>query len=197
MEQEEPQDRSAAGVEPAADGVLSPRGGPVSRRLLRLEIPVFPERQMFRVHDPIADIDVPGGRPVPPVDSLISTGRDQLIISCAQEHLGVQLTLEEWDAAPPPFSDGYEDEAKCVLYLRGQLSIDTGATGIRPVGSLRLSGGVGDYGVRIYTRNRAAAVQSYGELYQQFADPLSDEFQQARKQLEGMEQYLLQLWRES
>jgi len=196
MEQEKLQDRIAAGLEPADGGVPSPRGGPVSRRLLRLEIPVFPERQMFRVHDPIADIDAPGGL-APPVDSLISTGRDQLIISCAQEHLGVQLTVEEWDGAPPPFSDGYEDEAKCVLYLRGQLSIDTGATGFRAVDALRLSGGVGDYGVRIYTRNRTAAVHSYGELYQQFADPLSDDFQQARKQLEGMEQYLLQLWRES
>jgi hypothetical protein len=27
-------------------------------------------------------------------------------------------------------------------------------------------------------------------------DPLSDEFQQARKNLEGLEQYLLQFWRE-
>jgi len=196
MEQEKLQDRTAVGLEPAAGGVSSPRGGPVSRRLLRLEIPVFPDRLMFRVRDPIADIDAPGG-PVPPVDSLISTGRDQLVVSCAQEHLGVQLTVEEWDDAPPPFSDGYEDEAKCVLYLRGQLSIDTGSTGFRAVDALRLSGGVGDYGVRIYTRNRAAAVKSYGELYQQFADPLSDDFQQARKQLEGMEQYLLQLWRES
>ena len=35
------------------------------------------------------------------------------------------------------------------------------------------------------------------ELFEQDADPLSDEFQQARKQLEGLEQYLLQLWRES
>jgi hypothetical protein len=196
MELEELQDRTAEGLEPAASEVPSPRGGTVSRRLLRLEIPVFPERLMFRVHDPIADLDAPGG-PVPSVDSLISTGRDQLIISCAQEHLGVQLTVEEWDNAPPPFSDGYEDEAKCVLYLRGQLSIDTGASGFRAVDALRLSGGVGDYGVRVYTRNRTAAVQSYGELYQQFADPLSDDFQQARKQLEGMEQYLLQLWRES
>jgi hypothetical protein len=67
----------------------------------------------------------------------------------------------------------------------------------RAVDGLRLSGGVGDYGVRIYTRNRAAAMQSYSELFNQDADPLSDEFQQARKQLEGMEQYLLQLWRES
>jgi hypothetical protein len=167
----------------------------VSRRLLRLEIPVFPERLMFRVHDPVADLDAPGG-PVTPADSLISTSRDHLIVSCAQEHLGVQLTIEEWDDAPPPFSDGYEDEAKCVLYLRGQLSVDMGPAG-RAVEALRLSGGVGDYGVRIYTRNRTAAVRSYGELYQQFADPLSDEFQQARKQLEGLEQYLLQLWRES
>lgn len=167
----------------------------MSRRLLRLEIPVFPERLIFKVHDPAADLDAPGG-PVAPVDALISTSRDQLIVSCAQEHLGVQLTIEEWDDAPPPFSDGYEDEAKCVLYLRGQLSVDMGAAG-RAVGALRLSGGVGDYGVRLYTRNRTAAVQSYGELYERFADPLSDEFQQARKELEGMEQYLLQLWRES
>jgi hypothetical protein len=117
-------------------------------------------------------------------------------VACAQEHLGVQLTIEEWDDAPPPFSDGYEDEAKCVLYLRGQLTVDMGKSG-RAVDGLRLSGGVGDYGVRIYTRNRAAAMQSYSELFNQDADPLSDEFQQARKQLEGMEQYLLQLWRES
>ena len=124
----------------------------MSRRLLRLEIPVFPERLMFRVHDPVAELDAPGA-PVAPVDSLISTSRDQLIVSCAQEHLGVQLTIEEWDDAPPPFSDGYEDEAKCVLYLRGQLSVDMGPAG-RAVEALRLSGGVGDYGVRIYTRNR-------------------------------------------
>ncbi|MGO8957882.1 MAG: hypothetical protein ACLQFR_10990 [Streptosporangiaceae bacterium] len=167
----------------------------MSRRILRLEIPVYPERMIFRVHDPAAELDAPGAA-VPPLDSLISTSRDQLIVSCAQQHLGVQLTVEEWDDAPPPFSDGYEDEAKCVLYLRGQLCVDMGSAG-QAVHGLRLSGGVGDYGVRVYTRNRAAALQSYGELYQQYADPLSDEFQQARKQLEGMEQYLLQLWRES
>jgi hypothetical protein len=167
----------------------------VSRRLLRLEVPVFPERLVFRIHDPGAVLDGPAGPP-PPIDALISTSRDQMLVSCAQEHLGVQLTVEEWDEAPPPFSDGYEDEAKCVLYLRGRLSVDMGAAG-RAVDALRLSGGVGDYGVRLYTRNRTAALASYSELYQRFADPLSDEFQQARKELEGMEQYLLQLWRES
>jgi len=171
------------------------RGGAVSRRLLRLEVPVFPERLMFRIHDPAADLDG-AASPSQPVDSLISTCRDQLIVACAQQHLGVQLTVEEWDDAPPPFSDGYEDEAKCVLYLRGRLSIDMG-TGGRAVEALRLSGGVGDYGVRLYTRNRTAAIARYADLYRQFADPLSDEFQQARKQLEGTEQYLLQLWRES
>jgi hypothetical protein len=166
----------------------------VSRRLLRLEIPVFPERMAFRVHDPAVDPDAPGG-PVIPSDSLISTGREQMIVATAQEHLGVQLTIEEWDDAPPPFSDGYEDEAKCVLYLRGKLSVDMGSAG-RAVESMRLSGGVGDYGARVYTRNRAAAVQRYQELFQLHPDPLGDEFQQARKRLEGLEQYLVQLWRE-
>ena len=169
----------------------------MSRRLLRLEIPVFPERLMFRVHDPIADLDAPGG-PVPPVNSLISTGRDQLMVSCAQEPLGVQLTIEEWDDAPPPFSDGYEDEAKCVLYLRGRLSVDVGnGTRNRAVDSIALTGGVGDYGVRVYTRNRGEAVRRYDELFVTNPDPLGDAFQQARKRLEGLEQYLLQLWRES
>ncbi len=83
-----------------------------------------------------------------------------------------------------------------MLYLRGQLTVDMGSAG-QAVAGLRLSGGVGDYGVRIYTRNRTAALQSCADLFQQHDDPLSDEFQQARKQLEGMEQYLLQLWRES
>lgn len=172
-----------------------PLGGLVSRRVLRLEIPVFPERMMFRILDPAADLELPGP-PIAPVDSLIKASRDELLVSCAQQQLGVQLTIEEWDSAPPPFSDDYEDEAKCVLYLRGQLAVGVGASA-RPVQWLRLSGGVGDYGVRIYTRNRAAAVQSYNELFEQHDDPLSDDFQQARKELEGMEQYLLQLWRES
>ena len=167
----------------------------MSRRLLRLEVPVFPERMMFRVHDPAVDPDAPGG-PIAPVRSLISTSREQLLVACAQEHVGVQLTVEEWDDAPPPFSDGYEDEAKCVLYLRGHLSVNMGAAG-HAIRSLRLSGGVGDYGVRVYTRNRSEAVRRYGELYTLKADPLGDEFQQARKRLEGLEQYLLQLWRES
>jgi hypothetical protein len=168
----------------------------VSRRLLRLEIPVFPERMTFRVHDPAVDPDAPGG-PVLPVHSLISAAREQMIVATAQEHLGVQLTIEEWDDAPPPFSDGYEDEAKCVLYLRGRLTVDMGKAAGRAVDSMRLSGGVGDYGARVYTRNRTAAVQRYQELFQLHPDPLGDDFQQARKRLEGLEQYLVQLWRES
>jgi hypothetical protein len=167
----------------------------VGRRLLRLEIPVFPERMMFRVHDPAVDPDAPGAPP-PPVDALMSAGREQVIIACAQEHVPVQLTIEEWAAAPPPFSDGYEDEAKCVLYLRGQLTVaDTGPFR-SAVRSVRLAGGVGDYGLHVYTRNRAEAVRRYAALFQH-ADPLGDDFQQARRQLEGLEQYLLQLWREA
>jgi hypothetical protein len=151
---------------------------------------------MFRVHDPAIDPDAPGG-PVPPASGLISTTREQMLVACAQEHVGVQLTVEEWEGAPPPFSDGYEDEAKCVLYLRGRLSIIDTSRSDPAVGSVRLAGGVGDYGVRVYPRNRADAVRRYADLFKMNADPLGDEFQQARKRLEGLEQYLLQLWRES
>ena len=168
----------------------------MGRRLLRLEIPVFPERGMFRVYDSAVDPDAPSG-PVPPVSALISTSREQMLVACAQEHVSVQLTIEEWEDAPPPFSDGYEDEAKCVLYLRGRLSVIDISRSDPAAGNVRLAGGVGDYGVHVYTRNRAEAVRRYADLFKMKADPLGDEFQQARKRLEGLEQYLIQLWRES
>ena len=170
-------------------------GGTVSRRLLRLEIPVFPDRRMFRIHDATDEPDARGG-PAPLNDALVSSNRDQMLVMSLQETVGVRVTIEEWDSAPPAFSDGYEDEAKCVLYLRGQLSVDMGSAG-HAIRSLRLAGGVGDYGIRVYARNRAEVVRLYGELFEQDFDPLGDDFQRARKQLDGLEQYLLQLWREA
>ena len=167
----------------------------MSRRLLRLEIPVMPDRKKFRVLDATADPDAPGS-PVPIEGALVSSSREQLLVTSLQENVGVRVTIEEWDSAPPAFSDGYEDEAKCVLYLRGQLSVDMGTAG-RAVQGLRLAGGVGDYGVRVYARNRAEVVRQYGELFERNFDPLGDDFQRARRQLDGLEQYLLQLWREA
>ena len=32
---------------------------------------------------------------------------EQMIVACAQEHVSVQLTIEEWDDTPAPFSDGF------------------------------------------------------------------------------------------
>jgi len=150
---------------------------------------------MFRVLDATADPDAPGS-PVPMEGALVSTSREQLLVTSLQENVGVRVTIEEWDSAPPAFSDGYEDEAKCVLYLRGQLSVDMGPAG-RAVQGLMLAGGVGDYGVRVYARNRAEVVRQYGELFERNFDPLGDDFQRARRQLDGLEQYLLQLWREA
>jgi hypothetical protein len=150
---------------------------------------------MFRVLDATADPDAPGS-PVPIDGALVSSSREQLLVTSLQENVGVRLTIEEWDSAPPAFSDGYEDEAKCVLYLRGQLSVDMGPAG-HAVQALRLAGGVGDYGVRVYARNRAEVVRQYGELFERNFDPLGDDFQRARRQLDGLEQYLLQLWREA
>jgi hypothetical protein len=168
----------------------------MSRRLLRLEIPVLPMRGMFRVLDADVDPHAPGGPP-PPDGALITSGRDQMVIACGQQHVSVQLTIEEWEDAPPPFSDGYEDEAKCVLYLRGRLSIVDISRTDSALAAVRLAGGVGDYVVRVYTRNRADAGQRYAALFNGNADPLSDDFQQAKKRLDGLEQYLVQLWRES
>jgi hypothetical protein len=168
----------------------------VGRRLLRLEIPVYPTRGVFRVMGHGVDPEAPGGPPRPD-GALITSGREQMLVACGRENIGVQLTIEEWEDAPPPFSDGYEDEAKCVLYLRGRLSVVDVTRADSALDSVRLAGGVGDYGVRVYTRNRAEAAQRYAALYQANADPLSDDFQQAKKRLDGLEQYLLQLWRES
>ena len=167
----------------------------MSRRLIRLEMPVFPDRRMFRVHDSTVDPDAPGG-PLAPVGTLVSVNREQMWVGSLQEHIGVRLTIEEWDTPPPAFGDAWEDEAKGTLYLRGQLSVDMGTAG-HAISGLRLAGGVGDYGVRVYARNRAEVVRLYGELFERDFDPLGDDFQRARKQLDGLEQYLLQLWREA
>ncbi len=166
----------------------------MSRRVLRLEIPVFPDRRMIRLHDATVDPDAPG-RPLAPTGALISANREQLWIGSLQESVGARLTLEEWDSPPAPSGDEWGDEAKAVVYLRGALSIDMGSAG-RAVEKLRLVGGVGDYVIRVYARNRRDVAQRYREFFARGLDPLTDDFQQARKSLEGIEEDLLQLWRE-
>jgi hypothetical protein len=167
----------------------------MSRRLLQLVIPVTPERRMFRIHDPAVDPDAPGG-PLPPVGALISTNREQLWVGSLQEDIDVRLVLEEWDGAPPPCSDAWDEEAKGSVYLRGQLSISMGLAGTA-VHGLRLAGGVGDYSVRVYAGNRDVVTRRYSALFDRHLNPLSDEFQQEKRALEGLERYLVQLWRES
>ena len=66
----------------------------------------------------------------------------------------------------------------------------------RAVDRLQLAGGVGDYVIRVFARNRREVNRLYNGLFERGVDPLSDEFQQARDALEGHEQYLMQLWRE-
>jgi len=167
----------------------------MSRRLLQLVIPVTPERRMFRIHDPTVDPDAPGG-PLPPVGALISTNREQLWVGSLQEDIDVRLVLEEWDEAPPPCGDAWDEEAKGSIYLRGQLSISMGLAGTA-VRGLRLAGGVGDYSLRVYAGNRDQVTRRYAQLFDRHRNPLSDEFQQEKKTLEGLERYLVQLWRES
>ena len=66
----------------------------------------------------------------------------------------------------------------------------------KAIHGLRLAGGVGNYAVRVYASNREEAARRYAELYDAYRNPLADDFQQAKKQLEGLERYLIQLWRE-
>jgi hypothetical protein len=150
---------------------------------------------MFRLHDPAVDPDAPGG-PLPPVDSLITASREQLWVGSLQEDIDVRLVLEEWDGAPPPCGDAWDEEAKGSVYLRGMLAIDMGMSGTAVAG-LRLSGGVGDYAVRVYAVNRTEVTMQYADLFDRHRNPLSDEFQQEKRALEGLERYLVQLWRES
>jgi hypothetical protein len=161
---------------------------------LQLVMPVFPDRRMFRIHDPEVHPDAPGS-PLPPVGVLVSASREQLWIGSLQQDIDVRLVLEEWDGQPL-LPDAWDEEGKARLYLRGQLSIDMGSAGTA-VSRLRLSGGVGDYEVRVYARYREAIVQMYAELFNQHKDPLSDEFQREKRKLEGVERYLVQLWRDS
>jgi hypothetical protein len=157
-------------------------------------MPVFPDRRMFRIHDPEVTPDAPGG-PLLPVGTLISTSREQLWVGSLQQDIDVRLVLEEWDGQPL-LPDAWEEEAKARLYLRGQVSVDMGTAGMA-VQRLRLSGGVGNYEVRVYARYREAVVRMYADLFNQHRDPLSDDFQREKRKLEGVERYLVQLWRDS
>ena len=167
----------------------------MSRRLLQLVMPVTPGRRMFRIHDPAVDPDAPGG-PLPPVGVLISTNREQVWVGSLQQDIDVRVVIEEWDSAPPPCGDAWDEEAKGSVYLRGQITLEMGGAGTA-VRGLRLTGGVGDYAVRVYASNRAEVTQRYGELFDRHRNPLGDEFQQEKRALEGLERYLVQLWRES
>jgi hypothetical protein len=169
-------------------------GGNMSRRLLQLVMPVFPDRRMFRIHDPEVNPDGPGS-PLPPVGVLVSANREQLWVGSLQQDIDVRLVLEEWDGQPL-LPDAWDEEGKARLYLRGQLSIDMGLAGTA-VSRLRLSGGVGDYEIRVYARYREAVVRMYADLFALHKDPLSDDFQHEKRKLEGVERYLVQLWRDS
>jgi hypothetical protein len=114
---------------------------------------------MFRLHDATADPDGPGS-PAPPEGALISVTREQMWVASLQEIVSAQLLFEEWDSAPPPFGEKWEDEAKAVLYLRGAVSIDMGPAG-KAVENLKLAGGVGDYVVRVFARNRSEVPRRY------------------------------------
>ncbi len=165
-----------------------------SRRLLQLVMPVTPDRRMFRLHDPWVDPDELGA-PLPPVGSLVSSNREQLWVGSLQEDIDVRLVLEEWDGQPL-LPEAWDEEAKARLYLRGMLTIDMCSAGTA-VSRLRLSGGVGDYEVRVYARYREAVVQMYADLLSRHRDRLSDDFQREKRKLEGVERYLIQLWRDS
>jgi hypothetical protein len=157
-------------------------------------MPVFPEHRMFRIHDPEVSPDAPGA-PLPPVGVLVSANREQLWVGSLQQDIDVRVVLEEWDGQPL-LPESWDEEAKARLYLRGQVSIDMGLAG-KAVSGLRLSGGVGNYEVRVYARYREAVVTMYEDLFTQHKDPLSDEFQREKRKLEGVERYLIQLWRDS
>jgi hypothetical protein len=172
---------------------VSEGGNPSNRRLLQLVMPVFPDRRMFRIHDPETDPEAPGG-PLPPVGTLVTSNREQLWVGSLQEDIDVRLVLEEWDGAPMT-PDGWEDEGKARLYLRGALTVSMGAAGTA-VRALRLSGGVGYYEVRVYARFREAVPRMYAELFDRHRDPLSDDFQYEKRKLEGVERYLVQFWRD-
>src|SRR5258708_6989100 len=162
--------------------------------MLRMDIPVFPDRRMFRVHDATVDPDAPGG-PLAPMGALISVNREQIWVGSLQENVAVRVFLEEWDMARPRLGAEGAGGARAVFSLRGAVTSDWGPAGRAGSGPRRAGGG-GASVARVSAPNRREVYQLYNELFERGVDPLSDEFQQARKNLEGHEQYLLQLWRE-
>src|SRR5215468_10733140 len=122
-----------------APGLADRPGTAPAGRFGRITFCAFsPNRRMCRLHDATVDPDAPGS-PAPPDGALISVTREQMWVASLEEIVSAQLLLEEWDSAPPPFGEKWDDEAKAVLYLRGAVSIDMGSAG-KAVDSLKLAG---------------------------------------------------------
>src|SRR6266571_5266 len=106
-------------------------GGYVSRRLLQLVMPIFPDRRMFRIHDPEVHPDAPGG-PLPPVGVLVSANREQMWVGSLQQDIDVRLVLEEWDGQPL-LPDAWDEEGKARLYLLGLVACLAAALAVAAV----------------------------------------------------------------
>src|SRR5438094_907798 len=76
-------------------------------------------------------------------------------------------------------------------------SLDLLASGLLSKVATCRAGGVGHYSLRANAGNRDQGTRRYAQLVDRHRNPLSDEFQQEKKTLEGLERYLVQLWRES
>lgn len=165
----------------------------VSRRLLRLGVRVHPEKAMFRVHDRGADPTGMGAPTLAPGE-LVAVGYDQMWVGSLQDDVEVTVLLEEWDGEPPRGRTAWEHEVVEELYLRGSVAISS--TTSEPVlHGVRLLGGVGRYRARIRAQHRAEIARLYDALLDRFRDGFSAEFQAALRELQGVEHYLVQLWR--
>src|ERR1700724_1278594 len=89
--------RHDAGMPAAAGGARVrwgvPEGGYVSRRLLQLVMPVFPDRRIFLIPAPEGPPAPRGARP-PPIGVLVSASREQLWVGSLQQDIDVRLVLE-------------------------------------------------------------------------------------------------------
>lgn len=161
----------------------------MSRLLDRNSTLVHPDYGVFQIFD---GEDFDDTASVPGHDDF-SFGDRSVYFHSFQNNVRVRLLLESWEGEPDRDDDAWEGSATAVVEI---------ATGVVCVNELTAGGQddlltlprPGRYGVRVAHRNRRVVSDAYLALFDQFRGLDGFGFSEAKRALEGREEYLAQFW---
>lgn len=164
----------------------------MSRLLDRNSTLVYPDYGMFQIVDCQSDDET---APVPGHNDF-SVGDRSIYLRSFQTNVLVRLDLESWESEPAWHEDEWEGSHTAVIELTtGVVGVDEITAGAQH--DLLTLPAPGRYRVRVAHRNRGMVSDAYMALFDQFEDIHGPGFTDAKRDLEGREQYLARFWPES